>query len=287
MADYRLIRVCDLAEPPAPVRASIDEIKIVELAESIKQVGILQPLIVIPVSHAVAVDAVSPSGDPKTAVGETLPGYEVVAGHRRLMAARHIGLFEVPCIVYSDAAFAKEAAMLHENVYREDLTAAEEGVFYAELIEKHDLTEDALCNMVRQKPAYIYDRLALVSGDPEVLKACAERRITYAVAKEINRCKDAAQRAYLLSLAERGGATAATVRQWVSRPPAEEATTGAAAAAPEPDHFTPPAPGAAMQCWLCGKDDAPFNLRVIYVCFYELDSIRAILKQAGVEVHPA
>jgi len=52
--------------------------------------------------------------------------------------------------VYSDGSLAKEAAMLAENVYREDVTAAEEGFFYCELTEKYTLTEAQLCAMVKQ-----------------------------------------------------------------------------------------------------------------------------------------
>jgi ParB/RepB/Spo0J family partition protein len=280
-----MIAVSELADPPAPVRASIDESKILELAESIAQVGILQPLIVVPVAWEEVAVTAEADGVGYRLAPHGAPTFEVVAGHRRLLAARHIRLETVPCLVYTDAELAREAAMLHENIYREDLTAAEEGLFYAELITKHDLTEDALVKLVRQKPAYIYDRLALVQGDAEVLRAVTERRISFAVAREINKCKEEKWRTYYLDMAERGGATAAVVRQWVSQQPTSTDAVVEAVRTGEPLSGAAETPSSAMVCWLCGKDDAPYNLRMLWVCFYEVESIKSILRSAGVEVH--
>jgi ParB/RepB/Spo0J family partition protein len=285
MPEYRMIAVSELADPPAPVRASIDESKIVELAESIAQVGILQPLIVVPLRHVPECTCETCCDDGSNTPLTQSRCFEVIAGHRRLLAARYLHEQTVPCLVYADAELAREAAMLHENIYREDLTAAEEGLFYAELIEKHDLTEDALVKMVRQKPAYIYDRLALVQGDPEVLRAVTERRISFAVAREINKCKEEKWRKYYLDMAERGGATAALVRQWASQQPTSTDAVVEAVTTGEPLTRAGEVPSSAMQCWLCGKDDAPYNLRMLWVCFYEVESIKSILRSAGVEVH--
>lgn len=306
MAEYRIIPLEQLQEPPAPVRAAISEEGIVELAESIKQVGILQPLIVVlstsvqgdegrrardnaPPDRAGAPNAqrpgdesAIPSADIPPVAGATL--YEIVAGHRRYLAARYIRLEELPCIVYESAAIAREAVMLHENIYRVDLTPAEEGLFYAELIEKHDLTEDALSRMVRQKPSYIYDRLDLVRGDPEILRAVMERRINFSVAKELNKCDDPDQRKYFFGLAETGGATTATVRQWIAKYKVPAAAPDASPEAPAQRNSEPAAQAPGLCCWLCGRGEDAYNLRLIYLHFYELDVVRKLLEQAGVQV---
>lgn len=306
MSEYRMVRVSELADPAEPIRGSIDEGALLELVESIKAVGMIQPLIVVSLAadgstaispqdagaaDKTARDAGSHEGEGALAARRatissalSLIRFEVVAGHRRLIAARHLELEFVPCIVYTDPEIAREAVMLHENLYREDLTAAEEGAFYAELIMRHDLTEDALCKMVRQKPSYIADRLDLCGGPVEVFEAVRDRRINFSVGKELNRCKDAAMRAMYLDAAISGGATAAIVRQWVSRQTQQAAADAETQPAQQTaaESATPVANNGG--CILCGRTDTSFNLLFGAMCFYEWESVKQIIESQGIKV---
>ena len=284
MAKYKEIKLSEIAPPPAPVRAVLDDRAIIELADSIRDIGLQQPLIVVSLpKQGESGNSIAPeSGVPSPAV--PAPRYEIVAGHRRYLACKHLGLARVACMVYERDKISPEAVMLHENVYRVDLTAAEEGLFYAELIDKHDLTEEALCKMVRQSAAYIYARLDLVRGDAVVLRACLDRTVNFSVAKELNRCEDEASRRYFLSLAVNGGATAATVRDWVERikvPPvaaADEGTGQEQAGEAGQD------PASGLRCFFCGGDQAPHHLVLIYIHFYELEVLRQVLAGIGIQV---
>ena len=109
-------------------RKEFDEEKIAELADSIRQHGILQPLLVRPMVTG---------------------GYQIVAGERRYRAARMAGLSEVPVVVRElEDAQVTELALI-ENLQREDLTPMEEAQGYQSLMEKYGMTQEqvaeALC----------------------------------------------------------------------------------------------------------------------------------------------
>src|SRR5579864_3653180 len=215
--ETRLIPIDQIIEPPEPVRVTIDEGKLYELRDSIRSLGQLQAIIVVPTATASG----APEADtriPRTdADSGAVPRYEIVAGHRRYLAARLVPLAELRCDVYEDGWKAKEAAMLAENAFREDITAAEEGWKYCALVERYTLTEAQLCAMVQQSPEYIYARMDMVRKDADVSRLVAERKINFTVAQQLLRCEDAAHRKYLATLAAESGATANVVRGWIAQ----------------------------------------------------------------------
>lgn len=122
-------------------RQNFDENALQDLAESIKQYGILQPLIV-----------------------RRLPekGYELIAGERRLRAARQAGLEKVPALVreYNDAEISEIA--LIENIQRENLNIIEEAEAYAFLMKNFELTQDMLAKKVGRSRPHIANSLRLL-----------------------------------------------------------------------------------------------------------------------------
>src|SRR5229473_2441292 len=118
-------------------RRYFDEIRILELSESIRANGVLQPLLV-------------------RRDGE---GYAIVAGERRWRAAQRAGLRELPCIVrdVSDPQ-AFELALI-ENIQREDLNAIEEAEAYQRLIEYHGLTQEELAQRLKGKKVIRQERV--------------------------------------------------------------------------------------------------------------------------------
>jgi ParB/RepB/Spo0J family partition protein len=281
MPELKNIPLDQIMEPPAPMRVSMDEAALYELRDSIRALGMLQPIIVVPAAKPDGVDdkQVQAMGAP-LADGHP-PQYEIVAGHRRYLAARLVPLAELPCMVYSDGSLAKEAAMLAENVYREDVTAAEEGFFYCELIEKHTLTEAQLCAMVKQSPEYIYARMDMVRKDELIAQLNAQRKINFTVAKELLKCPDPAHRQYLAQMAADSGATGSVVKSWVAQWRAQ--TSGPQEPLPikeSPDAGSP-VHDNTVKCWCCGGEKDPQNLRLIYLHWYELDSLKRVLTEAG------
>jgi len=192
MPEIRMIPISELREPVHAVRAEISDQGLASLTGSIRELGILEPLIVRP--------------------GED-GSYEVVAGHRRLLAARMTPLAEVPCLVEADDERA-DAIKLHENIEREELNPAEEGVFYAELYEKLGQDVDRVAERVRKSRGHIESRLNLVRGDQAVFKAITEGKISLGVAQELNQFTRDNDRSFHLDYGVRTGANVRTMRDW-------------------------------------------------------------------------
>jgi ParB family transcriptional regulator, chromosome partitioning protein len=128
-------------------RHSFDETHILELSESIRVNGILQPLLV------------RRDGD----------GYAIVAGERRWRAAQRAGLREVPCIVRDVSEPEAFELALIENIQREDLNAIEEAEAYQRLIEYHGLTQEELAQRVGKDRSTVANALRLLRL-PEPIK---------------------------------------------------------------------------------------------------------------------
>lgn len=127
-------------------RRQFDAEKLQELADSIRENGILQPLLV------------TPRGD----------GFELVAGERRLRAARLAGLTEVPVVVRDvvDAESLKLAIL--ENVQREDLNPMEEAAGYRRLIDEFGMTQQELAERIGKSRSSVANAIRLLNLSPEV-----------------------------------------------------------------------------------------------------------------------
>src|SRR6266478_3223495 len=137
MPEYIVIPFVQLLEPKQPVRFAMDDAKLAELCDSVKAHGILQNLGVVLVSAPGNGASEGKGGRRAVDARPPAPLYEIVFGHRRYKAAQIVGLKELPCAVFASKDIAQEAAMLDENLCREDITAAEEAIKYTEIIEKY------------------------------------------------------------------------------------------------------------------------------------------------------
>lgn len=131
---------------PAQPRNQFDEDSLQELADSIKQYGVLQPLI----------------------VKKRDDFYEIIAGERRWRAAKIAGLKEVPAVIrdFTDNEIVEIA--LIENIQREDLSPIEEALAYKKLMEEFDLKQDEVAAKVSKSRAAITNSLRLLKLDKRV-----------------------------------------------------------------------------------------------------------------------
>ncbi|AOR24876.1 nucleoid occlusion protein [Clostridium taeniosporum] len=137
-------------------RKYFNEQAIEELSQSIKQYGIIQPITV-------------------RKIGET---YELVAGERRLRAAKVAQLDVVPCnIVDITDSESAEIALL-ENLQREDLNYIEEAEAYSNLINDHNFTQEDLAKRIGKKQSTIANKLRLLKLDSKVRQMCLENGLT-------------------------------------------------------------------------------------------------------------
>lgn len=233
--EYRELPIGLIDAPALPSRSEMDPPLLDELTASIRDHGILQPLSV-------------------ARCGER---YEVIAGHRRLLAAKRAGLVVAPAIVYASADAALEAIKYAENRHREELNAADEAIWFNELLERDCGGDvDRLCAQLGEKRSYIENRLNLFAGDEEIFRALQAGKIGIGVAQQLNRCTSQQYRRYLLHQAIVGGATVAVASGWIAdwqreHPPSDRdaspsPATPAPAAVPETHFFT---------CQACARTD--------------------------------
>ena len=137
-------------------RRQFDEAALVELAESIKLHGVIQPLIVCKREKT----------------------YEIIAGERRWRAAMKAGLKTVPVLIrdYSEQELYEVA--LIENLQRENLNAIEEAVAYRKLIEEYSLTQEAVAERVSKNRTTITNSLRLLKLDDRVQEMIIEKTLS-------------------------------------------------------------------------------------------------------------
>ena len=143
----REIEIGRIRPNPSQPRVQFDEESIADLAKSIAERGVLQPILV------------RPDGD----------GFQIIAGERRWRAAQRAQLHRIPAIIREiDDATTAEIALI-ENIQREDLNAIEEAEAYRQLIQLHGHTQDALAQIVHKSRSHIANLLRLLDL-PEVVK---------------------------------------------------------------------------------------------------------------------
>lgn len=142
---------------PDQPRAAFDEQQLGELAASIAVHGVLQPVVVRELADG---------------------GYQLVAGERRLRAARLAGLETVPAIVReADGASSLELALI-ENLQRADLNPIESALAYRELIDRFGLTHEAVARQVGKSRVAVSNALRLLDLAPETRQAIVDGRIS-------------------------------------------------------------------------------------------------------------
>jgi ParB/RepB/Spo0J family partition protein len=246
--EFRELPIGLIDEPVLAARSAMDETALDELAADIRLKGVLQPLI----------------------VAKTGDRYEVIAGHRRRVAAGRAGLAAVPCIVYPSKDAALEGVKYSENRFREELGPADEAILFSELLERDCGGDvDRLCVQLGEKRSYVENRLSLFAGDPQVFEALQAHKINIGVAHQLNKCTDELHRRSLLYSAIHGGATVSVVAGWILdwrkvhdvTPPSAGPAAGGPAPAPIPD-------SDPFKCEICGKNHHPHLLKYVPVHDY-------------------
>lgn len=167
----------DLIAPnPQQPRTVFDPEGIAELAESIRAHGIIQPLIVS-----------------RPAAGTGAP-YQLIAGERRLLAARQAGLSRVPVIVKEASPQALLELALVENLQRQDLGPLEEAGAFRRLAEEFGLTQEAIAARVGRSRSAVANSLRLLTLSPEIQGSLARGEITAGHARALLGIEDEGER---------------------------------------------------------------------------------------------
>ena len=174
--EIEMVKLDELRSNPYQPRKVFDKEALQELADSIKEHGVFQPII----------------------VKKSIKGYEIIAGERRVKASKLAGLEEIPAIIrdFNDTQMM-EIALL-ENLQREDLNAIEEATAYKKLQETLNLTQEELAKRLGKSRSHITNMLGLLTLPNEIKEEISKKTISMAHARVLSKLDDENQQKELL-----------------------------------------------------------------------------------------
>lgn len=201
-------------------RETFDEEALVSLTASIRELGVLQPVLVRQL------------GDDR---------YELIAGERRWRAAKRAGLPAIPALVKAaDDASSLEQALV-ENLHRADLNPVEEAAAYQQLIDEFDLTQEQVATRVGKSRPTVANALRLFQLPPSIQKLLIESRLSAGHARALLGTPDRAFQEALAAKAADGGMTVRAVEEAVRE------REGGPGGDDDLDDDAPPRPGGSRR----------------------------------------
>jgi len=183
------VSVDEISPNPYQPRVHFDEDSLGDLTESIRQIGVLQPIL----------------------VRQTDDGYELIAGERRWRAAQRAGLASVPAIVRAADDLGSMEQALVENLHRQDLTPLEEAAAYNQLLEDFELTHEQVAERVGKSRAAVTNTLRLLGLPPGVQRLLTDGRLSAGHARALLGTPDRARQEALAQQAVDEGWTVRAV----------------------------------------------------------------------------
>ena len=162
------IDLSELRPNPYQPRKKFDEEALNELADSIKEHGVFQPII----------------------VKKSIKGYEIVAGERRYRASKKLGLEKIPAIIKDFTDDEMMQISLLENLQRENLTSIEEAKAYKAIIDASNLTQEELAKKVGKSRSYITNILGLLTLPVSIQNDILENKISMGHARVLSKIED-------------------------------------------------------------------------------------------------
>lgn len=230
-----------------------------ELAVSIRRLGLLQPI----------------------SVKRVVNGFEVVAGHRRLLACRMAPLEMVPVAIRDDDADTTRAVMLVENLQRSDLSPIEEATAIKHMRDVMGRSVAQIAEGLARSEAWVRGRLDLLDWPAFALEALAEERVSVAALRPLMDIENASERDRLIQCAIDGGASQAVTRSWAAQAQGMAAqnpdTMGSRAQAMMPLGDVV----VNMPCFACREQRSAFDLQIVRICRPCLVELDAAANGAG------
>jgi ParB/RepB/Spo0J family partition protein len=208
----KVIPVDRIESNPEQPRLAFDETTLEELAASIREHGVLQPILVRP-------------------IGEN--HFQLIAGERRWRASRIAGMASIPALVEDiDDDTALEISII-ENLQREDISPLDEAAMYDRMIRDHGYSIRKLADKLGKDKGYLENRLRLADAPPEVRELVSLRKDTLSHAYELMKVSDPRKRKKLADQVARNELSLVKLRERIEGRPSRQAVD--ADMAPEPE----------------------------------------------------
>lgn len=163
VSEQKTLPLASLVANPEQPRRHFDSVALQELADSIKEHGVLQPIVVTPKDE----------------------GYEIVAGERRFRASKLAGLTEIPVVIRTMSGQKQLEVSLIENIQRRDLNTIETATAYAKLRDQFNLSAEKIAERVHKSASAVTNTMRLLKLPKEVIVALAEGKLTEGQARPL------------------------------------------------------------------------------------------------------
>ena len=189
---YEQISLDRILDPERPLRSDLSPESVEDLVVSIRQVGIIEPLV----------------------VARKGKNYELIAGHRRLVAAEIAGLATAPCIIKEVKGLEAEILKLHENIARNDINPIDWANHLAYLKSHYELSIAKLSEILGVSDAWVSQHLDILNYPPELRSALRNDQIAFTAARELNLIKDSRKKRQYVEYAVKGGVSPSLAARW-------------------------------------------------------------------------
>ena len=238
------VEIEKLVEPREILRGYMDQEKMAELMRSMEMVGLIEPLVV------------------KRVKGK----YEIIAGHRRYLAAVKLGWKSVPCVQISNVYEYGDLMKLHENLYREDIRPIDESLFLIRLKEVMKCSAEKLAAMIGRSNSYVSERLGMCEWPSDVLKLVEDEVFPFSVGREFAKIDDDGVRSNYIRFAVEGGINPAVARKWKEAYQKEKLEKGAAEVPNEPPVSSARSDPQMFKCQVCDKVEQIAATVLVRIC---------------------
>ena len=162
------VKLSELRSNPYQPRRNFDEEKLKELSESIKEFGVLEPIL----------------------IKKSIHGYEIIAGERRYRASQMAGLETIPAVIkdFSDENMMQIALL--ENIQREDLSAIEEAEAYSKLVRSLGISQEELARRMGKSRSHITNMIGLLKLPEEIKQDVVDGLISMGHARVLSKLED-------------------------------------------------------------------------------------------------
>lgn len=179
-----------IIEPVDPMRSYMDRDRIDDLASSIKQRGLIQPITVRPVvKHLDICEGFTEHNGVCLNCKQAIR-YEVVAGHRRFKACAIAGIVKIPCIIKEMSDQEVIAIRAHENLFRDDINPVDEAIYIGKLIGDDDSKIPEIARQLNRSVLWVEDRLNILTYPDYFLPAVRDKKLSLGVAKYLAAIED-------------------------------------------------------------------------------------------------
>jgi len=242
--EYKEVSIDKIIEPKTEVRSIVTQEGIDELARSIKEKGVLQPIL----------------------VREKDGQYEIIAGQRRYLAAKAAGIPEIPVRVINVDDDEAVVLALQENLQREEMNHIDIAMALNRIQVEKGLNPPAIARLIGKTPEYVRQHLMLLNLEESIQKALVAGQISFGVARELCRCSDPQIRMQLFDQALRYGANQEMLYHW--RKDLEKQKELRMEVESRPNLSKEKAPYVEIKdvCDICGQEHDARQTEILHLC---------------------